>query len=300
MILTALRASKSKRGLAFMGLALIGGGCFSLPYQHALHTVEPLTAVYGVFVWALLFSMPGAWALRRNTRFSPKVVLLLIAISLSGVLGNFAVCTALQGGSPTLVIIVSRVEIVLALLLGWGLLREAVAPKVWMAVGIILLGITFMRHDSLSIADGSGRFVLWAMVSALSFAMMQVLSKLIIDCIDPQALNVCRLVIALALMSAFPGMLEQVQAVPVAAWGWLGLAAFFGPFLGRVAYTYALRDLTIAKAMTIGTFAPVLTLLLEFVLFGRMLRWFELAGGALVMAGILLSFLRFSYFRRSF
>lgn len=34
-----------------MGLALIGGGCFALPYQHALNTLEPLTAVYGVFIW---------------------------------------------------------------------------------------------------------------------------------------------------------------------------------------------------------------------------------------------------------
>jgi len=283
-----------------MGLALIGGGCFALPYQHALNTLEPLTAVYGVFIWALLFSAPGAWALRRNTRFSPKVALLLIAISLSGVLGNFAVCTALQGGSPTLVIIVSRIEIVLALLLGWGLLREVVAPKVWVAVGIMLLGITLIRHDSLSIEDGSGGFVLWALITAFSFALMQVLSKLIISQIDPQALNVCRLMIALAVLSVVPGMLGQVQAMPLATWGWLGLAAFFGPFLGRVAYTYALRDLTIAKAMTIGTFAPVLTLLLEYLLFGRVLRWFELSGGALVMSGILLSFLRLSFFRRQF
>jgi drug/metabolite transporter (DMT)-like permease len=52
--------------------------------------------------------------------------------------------------------------------------------------------------------------------------------------------------------------------------------------------------------MTIGTFAPVLTLLLEYLLFGRVLRWFELSGGALVMSGILLSFLRLSFFRRQF
>lgn len=207
-----------------MGLALIGGGCFALPYQHALNTLEPLTAVYGVFIWALLFSAPGAWALRRNTRFSPKVALLLIAISLSGVLGNFAVCTALQGGSPTLVIIVSRIEIVLALLLGWGLLREVVAPKVWVAVGIMLLGITLMRHDSLSIEDGSGGFVLWALITAFSFALMQVLSKLIISQIDPQALNVCRLMIALAVLSVVPGVLGQVQAMPFwppgVGWDW--------------------------------------------------------------------------------
>ena len=203
-----------------MGLALIGGGCFALPYQHALNTLEPLTAVYGVFIWALLFSAPGAWALRRNTRFSPKVALLLIAISLSGVLGNFAVCTALQGGSPTLVIIVSRIEIVLALLLGWGLLREVVAPKVWVAVGIMLLGITLIRHDSLSIEDGSGGFVLWALITAFSFALMQVLSKLIISQIDPQALNVCRLMIALAVLSVVPGVLGRAGD----ALGHLGLA----------------------------------------------------------------------------
>lgn len=73
-------------------------------------------------------------------------------------------------------------------------------------------------------------------------------------------------------------------------WVWLGMAAFFGPFLGRMAYTYSLRYFTIAKAMTAITFSPVLTLIFEFLIFGRMLNAFELIGGALVITGILIAF----------
>ena len=73
-------------------------------------------------------------------------------------------------------------------------------------------------------------------------------------------------------------------------WIWLGMAAFFGPFLGRITYTYSLRYFTIAQAMTAVTFSPVLTLIFEFLIFGRMLSAFELTGGALVITGILIAF----------
>jgi drug/metabolite transporter (DMT)-like permease len=42
--------------------------------------------------------------------------------------------------------------------------------------------------------------------------------------------------------------------------------------------------------MTAITFSPVLTLIFEFLIFGRMLSAFELTGGALVMTGILIAF----------
>ena len=49
------------KGLSFALLATLGGGLYAIPYRLSLETVTPLTVVCGVFLWALLFSLPGAW-----------------------------------------------------------------------------------------------------------------------------------------------------------------------------------------------------------------------------------------------
>ena len=49
------------KGLSFALLATLGGGLYAIPYRLGLETVAPLTVVCGVFLWALLFSLPGAW-----------------------------------------------------------------------------------------------------------------------------------------------------------------------------------------------------------------------------------------------
>ena len=42
-------------------LATLGGGLYAIPYRLSLETVASLTVVCGVSLWALLFSLPGAW-----------------------------------------------------------------------------------------------------------------------------------------------------------------------------------------------------------------------------------------------
>ena len=69
------------------------------------------------------------------------------------------------------------------------------------------------------------------------------------------------------------------------------MAAFCGPFWGRVAFTYTLRYLTISKANIIVSFAPVMTLLFEFFVFGTLISWLETLGGAIMLAAIIWIFL---------
>ena len=69
------------------------------------------------------------------------------------------------------------------------------------------------------------------------------------------------------------------------------MAAFCGPFWGRVAFTYSLRYLTISKANIIVSFAPVMTFLFEFLVFGTMISWFETIGGIIMLAAIIWIFM---------
>ena len=266
---------------------MFGGGLYAIPYRLSLDTVAPLPVIWGVFLWAFLFSVPGAWLARRQNKYSWKIAGITLATSLAGLLGNYAICQALSQASPTLMVLVSRIEIIFAMLLSWMFLKELVSIRIWMAVVVIVAGIIVMKMDSLSFELKVWSSFLWAVTAAFSFASMQVMAKSIIHEINPQVLNVSRLAVALIMLWSLAEVRSGVADLQSSEWKWLALAAFFGPFMGRVSYTYALRYLTVSKAVIIGSFSPATTLLFEFVVFGTLISSFEAFGGIIMLVGIL-------------
>ena len=279
------------KGLCFALLATFGGGLYAIPYRLSLETVEPLTVIFGVFLWALLFSLPGAWLARRQTKISLKIGGITLLTSLAGLVGNYSICQALNQASPTMLILLTRSEIIIAMLLSWFFLKELVSVRVWLAVVVIIAGIIVMKMDSLSFELNTWSAFLWAILAAFSFASMQVLAKSIIHEINPQVLNVARLAVGIAILWNLAEVRIGVADLQISEWKWLAMAAFCGPFMGRVSYTYALRYLTVSKAVIIGSFSPAMTLLFEFLVFGTLISSFEALGGAIMLAGILWIFL---------
>ena len=279
------------KGLCFALLAMFGGGLYAIPYRLSLDTVAPLPVIWGVFLWAFLFSLPGAWFARHQNKFSWKIAGITLATSLAGLLGNYAICQALSQASPTLLILVTRIEIIIAMLLSWMFLKEFVSIRVWMAVIVIIAGIIVMKMDSLSFELKNWSSFLWAVTAAFSFASMQVMAKSIIHEINPQVLNVSRLAVALVILWSLAEVRSGVADLQSSEWKWLALAAFCGPFMGRVSYTYALRYLTVSKAVIIGSFSPATTLMFEFLVFGSLISSFEALGGTIMLAGIFWVFL---------
>ena len=270
---------------------MMGGGLYAIPYRLSLDTVAPLPVIWGVFLWAFLFSIPGAWFARHQNKFSWKIAGITLATSLAGLLGNYAICQALSQASPTLMVLVSRIEIIFAMLLSWMFLKELVSIRIWMAVIVIVGGIIVMKMDSLSFELKVWSSFLWAVTAAFSFASMQVMAKSIIHEINPQVLNISRLAVALVMLWSLTEVRSGVADLQSSEWKWLALAAFCGPFIGRVSYTYALRYLTVSKAVIIGSFSPATTLLFEFLVFGTLISSYEALGGTIMLTGILLVFL---------
>jgi len=279
------------KGLSFAMLATLGGGLYAIPYRLSLETVAPLTVVWGVFLWALLFSLPGAWLARHQTKYSWKIGGITLLISLAGLLGNYSICQALNRASPTMLVLLSRSEIIIAMLLSWLFLKEIITARVWLAVVVIIAGIIVMKLNTLSFELNEWSAIIWAITAAFSFAVMQVLAKSIIHEINPQVLNVSRLALALVILWSLEEVRSRVAVLEFTEWQWLALAAFCGPFVGRVSYTYALRYLTISKTVIIGSFSPVATLIFELLVFGTLINAYEAVGGTIMLAGILWVFL---------
>ncbi len=271
---------------------MLGGGLFAIPYRLSLETVAPLTVVWGIFLWALLFSLPGAWLGRNQTKYSWKIGGITFLISLAGLLANYSICQALNGASsPTMLTLLQRSEIIIAMLLSWLFLKEIITTRVWLAVVVIIAGIIVMKLNTLSFELNEWSAIIWAITAAFGFAVMQVLAKSIIHEINPQVLNVSRLAFALVILWSLEEVRIRVAVLEFTEWQWLALAAFCGPFVGRVSLTYALRYLTISKIVIIGSFSPVVTLIFELLIFGTLINGYEAFGGTIMLAGILWVFL---------
>ena len=192
--------NNQKKGIFFALLALIGGGLFAIPYRLSLDTVSSLPVIWGLFLCAFLFSLPGAWLALHQTKYSWKIAGITLATSLAGVLGNYSICQALNLASPTLMVLLMRSEVIIAMILGWMFLKEFVTLRIYAAVVLIIIGILVMKLDSLSFEIKEWSSILWSISAAFGFASMQVLAKSIIHEINPQVLNVFRLTIGLLLL----------------------------------------------------------------------------------------------------
>ena len=283
--------NNQKKGIFFALLAVIGGGLFAIPYRLSLDTVSPLPVIWGLFLCAFLFSLPGAWLARHQTKFSWKIAGITLAISLAGVLGNYSICQALNLASPTLMVLLMRSEVIIAMILGWMFLKEFVTLRIFAAVVLIIIGILVMKLDSLSFEIKEWSSILWSISAAFGFASMQVLAKSIIHEINPQVLNVFRLTIGLLLLWCVEEVRIEIPVLNISGWIWIAMAAFCGPFWARLAFTYTLRYLTLSKANIIVSFAPMMTLLFEFLVFGTLISRLEILGGVIMLAAIIWVFL---------
>ena len=283
--------NNQKKGIFFALLAVIGGGLFAIPYRLSLDTVSPLPVIWGLFLCAFLFSLPGAWLARHQTRYSWKIAGITLATSLAGVLGNYSICQALNLASPTLMVLLMRSEVIIAMILGWIFLKEFVTLRIFAAVVLIIIGILVMKLDSLSFEMKEWSSILWSISAAFGFASMQVLAKSIIHEINPQVLNVFRLAIGLLLLWCVEEVRIEIPVLNISGWIWIAMAAFCGPFWARLAFTYTLRYLTLSKANIIVSFAPMMTLLFEFLVFGTLISRLEILGGVIMLAAIIWVFL---------
>ena len=283
--------SNQTKGIIFALLAVLGGGLYAIPYRLSLDTANALPVIWGVFLCAFLFSLPGAWLARHQTKYSWKIAGIALATSLAGVIGNYSICQSLNLASPTLMVLLMRSEVIIAMILGWIFLKEFVTLRIFTAVVLIIAGILVMKLDSLSFAINEWSAILWAFSAAFGFASMQVLAKSIIHEINPQVFNVFRLAIGLALLWCVEEVRIEIPALNISEWMWIAMAAFCGPFWGRVAFNYTLRYLTISKANIIVSFAPVMTLMFEFFIFGTLISWLETLGGSIMLGAIIWVFL---------
>ncbi len=207
--------------------------------------------------------------------------------------GNQLSAWAIRDLSPALMNVLLRTDILIVAVVGWLWLGERVERRFWLGAAIAGIGLVVLQGPPGEVGlagiarSGTGL----AICAAACFSGLALVTRAFIERIDPVAVNMLRLWLAVALWFPF-NPLPSLSEIPSAQILHATLAAIGGPFLGRLALMLAARHVE-ARVSTLCTLTtPVLTLGLAFVLLADWPARYELLGGGVMIAGIAIPLLR--------
>lgn len=240
--------------------------------------------------WEILFyraiaqvMVIGAWvAMRRGRGFTRSFVDigadgLIAGASIS--MASIAFVYAISLTTVAEVVFIFSMAPVLAGLLGWALLREPITRITWLAMVIVLAGIAVMNGPDGSAGISSGTIL--ALLSALGFASFTVLQRRRrhVDMLPSVAVSgLITMTVTGWLIGGVPSSRDLVVAF------WLGGVALAG---GLGLYTAGARFVRPAESVLISMTEIVLAPLWVWWLFDETASSATLAGGAIVLTGVL-------------
>ncbi len=170
----------------------------------------------------------------------------------------------------------------------WIILREHVTRAYLMSVGVIAIGLLLLLGASFRRVSGIG--VLTMMACTVAYALYAVLSQRVIRGVDPRTLGLYNqvapaLVLCLLTMGQ-PIFYPVVFSTPTATlvFAGIGLSAAGGMFL----FVQGIAMIGAQRAVIIDSLEPVLSALYALLLLGEHMKPVALAGGLLIVAGVVI------------
>ncbi|MGD9961684.1 DMT family transporter [Nocardioides sp.] len=178
-------------------------------------------------------------------------------------------------------------------------LGEQLTP--WVLIGI---AVAFCGVAVISLANGeSGTGDVWGVIltvlAAITYAVGVVAQKPLTARIPPFELIFLSCLIGIVTALPFAGGLADLAHQPLATWGWIVYLGVFPTALAFSTWAYALKRMGAAR-LSITTFlVPVIAIALAWVLLDEAPAPLAYVGGALCVAGVLISRRRTASARRT-
>jgi drug/metabolite transporter (DMT)-like permease len=211
--------------------------------------------------------------------------MLAAALAALTLLGNLASAEAIRSLSPALLTVALRGEVILVALMAWPLVGERPDRIFWLGAALAGGGLVMLQAP-FELASARSAGFAWAGLSVVAFSSMAVLTRRFIQRFDPVRVNGLRLWLSVGMWFAWFGIPPALQEVTPAQAAYASLAAFCGPFAGRLSMMISARYLE-ARLTTLATLAaPPLTLVLGILLLSDVPAPWEMLGGLVMLVGI--------------
>jgi drug/metabolite transporter (DMT)-like permease len=238
-------------------------------------------------VFAAVLAATGRW--RTLRRLPRRVVLTGLALGAAGYSVQsglfFAAIGRLDVSLVALLLYTYPAFVTLAAL---ALGRLAPSPRIGAALALASAGVVLVL-----LAAGTGAFdvtgALMAFGASVTYTAYILVSDGIIGDVDPFALALLVLTGATVSFSVAGVATGSIDfALPAEAWLWLVLIALVSTVVAVSAFFAGLRRVGPSEAAILSTFEPPVTVALAFAALGERLSVAQLAGGALVLAAVVL------------
>ncbi len=278
--IAASAAAQHRRGLMLVaGAAVVwsSGGLLA-----RLVAADPWTILFWRSTFACLFLLGYAWLMNRGRLIATFRELGWPGVALGLCFATASSCFIIALSLTTVanIMFIQSSAPFIAGLLGWLLLGERVSARSWMAMGAALAGIAVMLYGSF---DGGGRLRgdLLSIVIAVAFAAAIVTTRRHKELrMMPATCFATAFAAAIALPFAAPLSVGSVDLVYLLLFG-VGQMG-----IGLVLFTGGARLVPAAEAGLISILEAILAPLWVWLLLAEDPGGYTLAGGAIVLAAI--------------
>jgi drug/metabolite transporter (DMT)-like permease len=286
--------------LALLAIWIVWGSTY-LFIAIVVKEVPPFAAASLRFMASgLVMAGVALWVDRNQPR--PTLVQLaqysLIGVLLLGIGNALVMWSERRIPSGIAALIVAAVPLWLTLFDGMRKGGQPWTARVWAGTVVGLLGVALVTRPSGAIGAGHWGAVIALQVATLSWAFGSLYSQSLprkLPLATAAAVEMLAASVLLAVESLVVGEpLAPFTQASAATWGALAYLVVFGSLVGFTAFAYALNTL---PATTVGTYAyvnPVVAVTLGALVLDEPLSSGLLAGGALIVAAVVLTTLRTS------
>lgn len=189
----------------------------------------------------------------------------------------------MQHASTAVAAVLSRLEILFVIVLGFTFLRERFSHWQWLGFALTLSGIMLIRGTRI---DGDLRGITILLLSAICFAIALVAGKLAMRHVSVQLLMLVRAwMIAACLCVTWYLIWPHLPQLDNDGWFWLIVSALSGPFLARNNYMLAVSYLPASQVVLLNQAQPVYAAILAWLLNAEIPGIMVVFGGMAIILG---------------
>jgi drug/metabolite transporter (DMT)-like permease len=234
----------------------------------------------------------GAVALFRRELLPTRRDLLSIAIY--GVLWLGVYSVALNEAerhvdAGTAAMLVNTGPILIAILAGL-FLREGFPPGLFAGCVVAFGGTAMIGLGAAQTGTYTGFNIVLLVIAALSYSLGVIVQKTVLARVSPFQVTFLGCVAAtIACLPFAPTLATEVAKADSVAIGWMIYLGLFPTALGFATWTFALQRTSAGRMGSLTYLAPLIAILLGWVVLGETPSWLALIGGAFCLAGVYLT-----------
>lgn len=269
--------SPRAKGILFAQLNALCGGTMMAAGKEVTAVLEPqrfIALMYMIVVpvntvWWLLthYGVIGkahADAEEHHLPMSGRGVAWLLGHTLASALGIMGLWEGLALADSAVGSLMSRIEVVVAIILGMLFLSERFTRAHWVGFALTIAGMVIVRWTSLS---GEATAFLWLLGGAVAFGVAEFTGKVAVKYVPvPRLVLIRGWLMAIILTAVWWIVCPGWPHLSAAVWGWLVFSAISGPVLARNSYMLSLSYLPVSQVVLLNQTQVLYAALVGFIL----------------------------------